>query len=129
MKYKLIWRKNPQDRNSKKLYATPVNDGTVTESDLKKEIVALSSLSKGDVSNVIECVIDVVPKYLLMGKSVRLGDIGTLRMSFSSKGVDSREEFNVGMIEGEKIIFTPSTELKKQLNDIHFEFDSSSSKE
>jgi predicted histone-like DNA-binding protein len=106
MKYKLIWRKNPQDRNSRKLYATPVNDGTVTESDLKKEIVALSSLSKGDVSNVIEGLIEVVPKYLLMGKSVRLGDIGTLRISFSSPGVYSREEFNVGMINGEKIIFT-----------------------
>ncbi|MDR2026091.1 MAG: DNA-binding protein [Prevotellaceae bacterium] len=106
MKYKLIWRENPRDRSQKKLYATPVNDGTVTESDLKKEIVALSLLSKGDVSNVIECVIDVVPKYLLMGKSVKLGDIETLRMSLSSKGVDSREEFNAGMINGERIIFT-----------------------
>jgi hypothetical protein len=47
MKYKLIWRKNPQDRNSQKFHATPVNDGTVTESDLKKEIVTISSLSKG----------------------------------------------------------------------------------
>jgi predicted histone-like DNA-binding protein len=125
MKYKLIWRSNPQNQSKKKLYATPINEGTITESDLKKEIVSLSSLSKGDVANVIESLIDVVPKYLLMGKSVRLGDIGTLRLSFSSKGVDSREEFNVGMIEGRKVIFTPGTELKKQLSDIHFELDSS----
>jgi predicted histone-like DNA-binding protein len=129
MKYKLIWRGNPQDRNSKKLYAAPVNDGSVTEEDLKREIVAISSLSKGDVSNVIESIIEVVPKYLLMGKSVRLGNIGTLRRSFSSKGVDSKEEFNVHLINGEKIIFTPGAELKKQLSDTHYELDSSSAEE
>jgi predicted histone-like DNA-binding protein len=127
MKYKLIWRANPQDRNRKKLYAAPVSNGIITEDDLKAEIAAISSLSKGDVSNVIEGVIEVIPKYLRMGKSIRLGDIGTLRRSFSSKGVDSKEEFHVSMIGGEKVIFTPSTELKKQLSGTHFELDSSSS--
>jgi predicted histone-like DNA-binding protein len=124
MKYKLIWRANPQDRSQQKLYAAPVNDGTVTKSDLAKEITAISSLSKGDVSNVIECILEVIPKYLLMGKSVNLGEIGTFRISFSSEGVDEKADFNVGKIDGVKIIFTPSTELKKQLNDIHFELDS-----
>jgi predicted histone-like DNA-binding protein len=123
MKYKLIWRANPQDRSQQKLYAAPVSDGTVSKSDLAKEIIAASSLSKGDVSNVIECILEVIPKYLLMGKSVNLGEIGSFRISFSSEGVDDEADFNVGKIDGVKIIFTPSTELKKQLNDIHFELD------
>jgi predicted histone-like DNA-binding protein len=122
MKYKLMWRVNPQNRNQRRLYAVPVNDGTITKADLAREIVALSSLSRGDVSNVIECILEVIPKYLLMGKSVSLGEIGTFHVSFSSEGVDSKAEFNVGMIDGKKILFTPGSELKKQLQNIHFEF-------
>lgn len=121
MKYKFIKRVNPQDRKQEKIYASPVNDGRITKSDLTKEIVNVSSLSRGDVSSVIENVIDIIPKYLLMGKSVNLGELGTLRLSFSSKGVESEKEFKVGMINNIKVIFTPSPEFKKMLDSIKFE--------
>ncbi len=122
MKYKLVERKNPQNPNAKgKLYAAPAPDGRVTQNELKKEIVQLSSLSKGDVSNVIESFIDVIPKYLLMGKSVSLGELGTLRLSFSSEGVESAEEFTVSKISGVRVLFTPSPSLRKSLTDITFE--------
>lgn len=121
MKYKLIQRANPQNRDESKWYAAPVNNGNITKTDLVKEIVNISSLSRGDVSNTIENIIDIVPKYLLMGKSVKLGELGTLRLSFSSEGVENPDEFNVGKISGLKVIFTPSAELKKLLADIKFE--------
>jgi predicted histone-like DNA-binding protein len=112
---------NPQDRAKKKLYASPVNDGKITKTDLAKEIVNISALSRGDVSSAIENLLEIIPKYLLTGKSVSLGELGTLRVSFSSEGVDNREDFNTGKITGVKIIFTPGVELKKQLYNIHFE--------
>ncbi|MDR3094666.1 MAG: HU family DNA-binding protein [Bacteroidales bacterium] len=121
MKYKAIQRVNPQDRAQSKWYAAPMNDGKVTKTELAKEIVNISSLSRGDVSNVIESLIDVVPKYLLMGKSVNLGELGTLRVSFSSEGADTEAEVTANRISNMKIVFTPSVELKKQLNSIHFE--------
>ncbi|MDR1602769.1 MAG: HU family DNA-binding protein [Tannerella sp.] len=121
MKYKLIQRANPQDRSKVKWYAAPVNDGKIAKSDLTKEIVNISSLSRGDVSNVIESLTDVIPKYLLMGKSINLGELGTMRVSFGSEGVDDAKDFNTGMISDTKIIFTPSVELKRKLEEIHFE--------
>jgi predicted histone-like DNA-binding protein len=121
MKYKLKQRVNPQERTRVKWYASPVSNGKVTKSGLAAEIVNISSLSRGDVSNVIECIIDVVPKYLLMGKSVSLGELGTLRLSFSSKGVDEPGEFTVALIDGTKVIFTPGVTLKKALTELHFE--------
>jgi predicted histone-like DNA-binding protein len=121
MKYKLIERANPQDRTKVKWYASPVNDGKVTKGDLAKDIVGNSSLSRGDVTSTIENMLDTMPKYLLMGKSISLGEFGTLRLSFTSEGVDKPDEFNVNMISGVKIIFTPSVELKKALEDIKFE--------
>lgn len=123
MKYKLVPRANPQNLEapSKKLYASPVNDGTISKNDLSKEIVNVSSLSRGDVSNAIESLIDIIPKYLMMGKSVNLGDLGTFRISFSSEGVDSAGDFNTNMISGVKVVFTPSSSLKEQLKSIKFE--------
>lgn len=121
MKYKLVRRVNPTDRTKSKLYATPVNEGQISKAEISKEIVNISSLSRGDVSNVIESLIDVIPKYLFMNKSVKLGELGTLRVSFSSEGVEEESEFNVGLINGLKIIFTPSIELKSQLHNMKFE--------
>lgn len=121
MKYKLIERANPQDREQKKWYASPVNEGTISKSDLAKEIVGISSLSRGDISNVIENLIDTMPKYLLMGKSINLGEFGTLRVSFSSKGVVALDEFNTNKISGMKVIFTPSVEFKAALERVKFE--------
>jgi predicted histone-like DNA-binding protein len=121
MKYKLTERINPQNRADKKWYATPVNDGKVTKTAISTEIILMSSLSRGDVSNTIESLLEVVPKYLLMGKSVSLGELGSLRISFSSEGVEDPDEFNVGMIKGVRVIFTPSVELKKAIANIDFE--------
>jgi predicted histone-like DNA-binding protein len=121
MKYKVIERANPQDRSQTKWYATPVNDGRVSISELKNDIAALSSLSKGDVSNVIESLIEVMPKYLLMGKSVKLGELGSLRLTFSSKGADSPEAFNATNISGARVLFIPSVALKKAIEGVSFE--------
>ncbi|MGC3977393.1 MAG: HU family DNA-binding protein [Paludibacteraceae bacterium] len=124
MKYKLIPRANPQKpTDAPKLYASPVNDGKVSQKEIAAEIVGLSSLARGDVSNVIESLLDIVPKYLLMGKSVSLGELGTLRVSFSSEGVASPGEFNVGLISGVRVLFTPSPGLRKSIENIRYEKD------
>ena len=121
MKYKLVSRANPQDRTKSKLYAQPVNEGIVTQKTISTDIVDLSSLSRGDVSNVIESLIATIPRYLLMGRSIKLGDLGTLRISFTSDGVENSKDFNTNMIRGVKVIFTPSTEFKASLSRITFE--------
>ena len=121
LKYKLIKRANPQDRTKAKWYAAPVNAGKINRKDLDKGIANMSSLSRGDVSNAIENLLDIMPKYLLMGKSVNLGEFGTLRLSFSSKGIDQAENFNVQMINNAKVIFTPSPEFRRTLKEIAFE--------
>ncbi|MDD3080027.1 MAG: HU family DNA-binding protein [Paludibacter sp.] len=121
MKYKLIQRANPQDRNQSKWYAQPVNEGKITRKEIAADIVNQSSLSRGDVSNVIESLIDTLPKYLLMGKSVSLEGFGTFRLSFSSEGAETTDKFNTSQITSVKVVFTPSVELKAAIDKISFE--------
>jgi predicted histone-like DNA-binding protein len=122
MKYRLVERKNPQRmQGTGKLYASPVKEGRVSQKEITTEIAALSSLSCEDVNSVIDRLPEIVPKYLVTGKSVSLGNLGTLRITFSSEGAPSEEAFDVGMISGVRVLFTPSALLRRSIEDITFE--------
>jgi len=122
MKYRKILRKNPRDQKAPgKYYAQPVYDGKVTKKTISDDLVLVSSLSRGDISSVIENLIDILPKYLLMGKSIHLEGFGTLKISFSSEGAETEGELHVGMIRGRKIVFVPAKEMKEVLSKLTFE--------
>lgn len=122
MKYRLVQRTNPQKKQDPaKWYANAVNDGKVSKREMAKDIAGRSSLTTGDISNVIENLMDELPKYLTMGKSVSLGEFGTLRLSLSSQGAETSEKFTSKMITNVKVVFTPGVDLKKALADISFE--------
>jgi predicted histone-like DNA-binding protein len=105
MKYKMIQRANPLDRGKVMYCAAPVIDGNVSKAGLTKKIAAISSISGDDVSNVIESMKGVTPEYVKMGKSITIGESGTLRISFSREGVDNSDDFNVNMIKDVRYIF------------------------
>ncbi|MDR3245592.1 MAG: HU family DNA-binding protein [Prevotellaceae bacterium] len=122
MKFKKVQRPNPQNLAApKKWFASPVNAGTLTLKEFAEKIAGRSSLTKGDILNVLSNFLDEIPLYLEIGMSVQLGDFGTLRLSLASEGVENPDDFTVANITGVKIIFTPSSDLKKALSNIKFE--------
>ena len=122
MRIKLVQRSNPLDRNqAPKYYALMENEGTADLYDLANQIVKYSSLSLGDILNVLENMIDAASLFLLMGRGVRIGRLGMLRVMLQSDGVDAPEDFNVKMIQNVKLIFRPNKQMKKQLEDISYE--------
>ena len=121
LKYKLIERGNPSNPTApKKIYASPVKTGTKTISSLSSDIADISSLSRGDINNVITNLVERIPKELLEGQSVSLGELGTLRISFSSEGVASEEDFNTNKIKNLKVIFTPGKLIKEEIKKAKF---------
>ena len=122
MRIKLVQRSNPLDRNqAPKYYALMENEGTADLYDLANQIVKYSSLSLGDILNVLENMIDAASLFLLMGRGVRIGRLGMLRIMLQSEGVDAPENFNVKLIQNVKLIFRPNKQMKKQLEDISYE--------
>ena len=120
--YNLIQRANPRDLTlPKRWYATPATRGRKTIKEISADVSGSSSLSRGDIQNVILSLVDQVPKYLLDGQSVELGELGSMRISFSSEGVENKADFNAAKIDDVKIIFTPSPKLKTILVESHFE--------
>ncbi|MDD4158622.1 MAG: HU family DNA-binding protein [Proteiniphilum sp.] len=122
MKYRLIQKANPLEPETKrKWYASPVKSGTINNYQLSKGIAGKSSLTRGAVMNVLENMIDEIPRYLIEGYSVNLNNFGTLRLSLSSEGASSPEKFTADHIKNMRVVFTPSPELRKTLQSVHFE--------
>jgi predicted histone-like DNA-binding protein len=122
MKYRLIQKANPLEPEARrKWYASPVKAGTINNYQLSRGIAAKSSLSRGDVMNVIENMVDEIPRYLTEGYSVSLNNFGTLRLSLSSEGVSDPDSFTAGHIKNMRVVFTPSPEFKETLQKMHFE--------
>lgn len=121
MKYKLVEKANPQNRKEKKWYANPINQGIVSKYQLSKKIAGNSSLSRREVNNVLDNLIVELPKHLMAGNSVKLGDFGTLRLSISGDGSNSPNNYSPTNIKKVKIIFTPGSVMKDELDNMQFE--------
>lgn len=95
-------------------YAAPKSQQRMTNKVLVDRIVRETSLSAGDVSNALISLSNVVCEALQMGMSVDLAELGSFRLTVSSKMMDTPEEITVkGALNTPKITFTP----KKAMSD------------
>ncbi|WP_321376023.1 HU family DNA-binding protein [uncultured Draconibacterium sp.] len=122
LKYKLIQKSNPRDLTApKKFYASHASSGRKTIKTISRDIEDKSSLSRGDIGNVLDNLVDQIPKYLLDGQSVSLGELGSFRLTLSSEGAEQEADFNTSMIKNVKIVFTPGKMLKEEVAKARFE--------
>ena len=121
MKIKLIERRKPGTKTGPgKFYASPVNVGKKTLRDIAHDIAGRSSLTRGDIENVLANFMDCLPHYLRDGFSVQLGEFGTMRLTLSSEGAATEKAFKTEKIKP-RVTFTPSMELKAALRENSYE--------
>ena len=120
MKIKMVPRKNPQKKSEVKYYASPINAGKKTLRDIAKDIAGRSSLTRGDIENVLTNFMECLPSYLRDGFSVQLGEFGTMRLTLSSTGALDEKSFKVETIKP-RVTFTPGVELKVALRENSYE--------
>ena len=121
MKIKLIERRKPGTKTGPgKFYASPVNVGKKTLRDIAHDIAGRSSLTRGDIENVLSNFMDCLPHYLRDGFSVQLGEFGTMRLTLSSEGAETVKAFKTETIKP-RVTFTPGVELKAALRETSYE--------
>ncbi len=123
-KYKLVQKTNPRNPSApKKWYATAI-------SEKAQDIKAMTRAATENTSTApieMEAALDLLGKYavqqLQQGHIVKVGNLGTLRITFKSDGSESIEEFNAGtMIMNPRVVFTPSQDFRKAvLNGLQFQ--------
>ena len=105
----------------KKFYANSVTRGDISLRELAKEIAEISTVSVVDTSAVIESLLQIIPRHVIDGEIVRLGDFGSFSIRLSSGGAENEGSFSANLIKGVKLSFRPGRELKKALQDAEFE--------
>ena len=119
MKYRIAKRINPLN-NESKFYPAPQYMEELTLMDLAKDISDACTLNVADVDAVLTSLVRKLPMYLKSGFKIQLGNFGRMKLSFSSKGFDNPDDVNSSTITTKRIIFTPSTELKTEIESVSF---------
>ena len=119
--YSVAPRINPRDKEAApKYYGRVQANGDVNIREMSERIQQTCTVHKADVQAVLLALEDVITDALKGGEIVRLGDLGTLRVSLSSKGALTEKEYNTSLITRKRILFRPGTVLSEAMANLTF---------
>lgn len=120
MKLKKIKKPNPLNRDEEKFYLIPEYAGELTLPELAAALSNACTLNVADITAVLEALTKQLPWYLMNGFIIQLGAMGRLKLSVSSKGSVEIENLSALNVVKTRVIFTPSPEIKKNIQDTSF---------
>ncbi len=118
IKYVIQGKRNPLDRSQMKYYAQMASTTPVTLDQIIKRIEKRSTVSSADVKAVLDALQYEVIDALESGNSVRLGDLGSFRLTLQSDGVASQEEakkLGARLIRQVNVQFSKSASMRDAL--------------
>lgn len=122
--YSIAKMLNPQDRESGeyKYYAKAQANGTVEINALAEEIAYATTLTDGDVLNVIRALVKRINLHIAAGQIVKLENLGSFQAQIRSDGADTEDTYSTSMIRKVTLQFRPGIGLKGQLNKANLTF-------
>lgn len=115
--YSLSLMQNPQKPNEeKKYFAKAQATGTVEINEIAEDVAYATSLTDGDVLNVIRALIKQMKKHMSNGRIVKLEALGTFQIQLRSTGAATKKEFTQANIKKTTIQFRPGTLVKELTN-------------
>jgi predicted histone-like DNA-binding protein len=122
VKYNIVERGNPaRPESGKKFYPSIQSTGRVTLRDLVEEVSDLSTLSSVDMVAVIESLLLIIPRELIKGNIVELGDFGNFWLRSTAEGAKTAEEVSGDQITSLIPRFNASKQFKRVLRSAKFE--------
>ncbi|SFU61955.1 DNA-binding protein, histone-like, putative [Pustulibacterium marinum] len=119
--YRVHARPNPQNRTAPaKYYATSVVNGTTDLDALADTISQQCSVTPSDCYAVLIALETNMMQELREGKSVKLGRIGSFRVSVISEGKDTAAAVTPAAMKQRKIIFKPAQAMQQMLQKLSF---------
>jgi len=120
--YALVARKNPMKKEEPaKYYPQIQHSGEVTLDEMSADIEENCTATSSDIQAVVDALRKRIIRHLKEGKIVRLGSLGSLRLSVSSAGAESEEKFSASMIKTARVIYVPGGTLQEMLKVLKFQ--------
>ena len=115
--YSVNPRRNPSEKGTPpKFYAKVQTRGTVNFDSLAEDIAYATTLTDGDVSNVLRALVKQIKKHLADGKIVSLDALGTFQFQISGKGALTEKDYNTSLIEKVRIQYRPGRLVREVQN-------------
>lgn len=122
IKYSIAQLRNPQRSDEPgKFYAKAQARDTVDLNRIAQEISYATTLTDGDVLNVLRGLIHKVKEHLSDGDIVGLAEFGSFQYHLCSRGAETKEQFTAANVRQVKLRFRPGKMLRPQLGDFQFE--------
>lgn len=122
IKFNIVEIGNPGDPTApKKFYARPVQAGEITLEDLSEDISHSSSVTESDVYAVLQSLVREIPRNISRGYIVRLGNLGSFRLSANSTGSDTPDEVTAANIIRKKMLFHPGKRVRAVIDTAAFD--------
>jgi predicted histone-like DNA-binding protein len=117
IKYKVVQRGQPgvTGGGTKKFYPQVVYTKDNSLDDLTVEIEKISTVSGADIRAVLYALVDVCLKKIGDSEIVRIGELGSLRVSIGGKGEAAEDKVLAGSITRNRIVYAPGPKLKAML--------------
>lgn len=109
--YKAVRKRNPQTKEIK-WYPAIVLGNPVLLDELTELIALNCTVTEHDIKAVISALQEQIILALRQGRSVRLGEIGSFRLTMTGKPSDTAEKVKVENITGLNVQFTKSSDLE-----------------
>ena len=118
IKYVIQAKRNPIKKDEVKYYPQMAPTTPMTLAQIIKRIEKRSTVSSADVKAVLDALQYEVIDALENGYSVRLGDLGSFRLSMKSEGMETAAEAKkkgAALIKQVNVQFTKSTAMRDAL--------------
>ena len=103
-----------------KYYAAVRASGEDNLEDVIRKVEAISTASKADVYAVIYSLIDVMQNSMEEGRIVRMGRLGSFRISVSSKAETDPRKIGAKSVQKARIIYKPDKGLRPWLQGLKY---------
>lgn len=119
IKYVIRSKKNPQKKDVVKYYPQMAPTTPLSLDQIIKRVEKRSTVSSADVKAVLDALQYEVIEALASGSTVRLGDLGSFRLTMNSEGAATTAEAKqkgAQLIKRVNVQFTKSTTMRDTLS-------------
>jgi predicted histone-like DNA-binding protein len=119
--YNKVERGNPsKPEEPKRWHPVLKSTGLVKEKEVARRVADETTLNPKEAEFAVAQLFKVVTDYLLNGKTVQLGELGSFRLTVKSEGAATEAEVTATQIKHVNIRFTASETLKESLKKATF---------
>lgn len=121
-KFKVTRKQVPYSGGLKTSYtATLVKNREVSAEEFSEVLTKKTRVNPIDCLKLLMTVADEISSGLSEGNIVRVGHLGSFRISIKSGTADNPDAITPESLGIPKIVFTPSKEMKRKLEEIRYE--------